>query len=120
MNKGKSKNHLATKKDNGYSIFFHLNNYLKTKSPQVLVISCLLAFIFGILFFNPNISIGGDDAGYIHRAFDFVDKNIFPTFQGPLYPLILSIFISIFGINLLVLKGLSLLFVICHIWIFWS
>lgn len=119
MKKENSKKHLTKQKDIEPSMILLLNNYLKTKSQRVLVISCLLAFVLGILFFDPNISIGGDDAGYIHRAFDFVNKNKFPTFQGPLYPLILSIFISIFGVNLLILKGLSLLFVICHIWLFY-
>ncbi len=81
MKKEKSKKHLAKQKDIGPSMILLLNNYLKAKSQRVLVISCLLAFVLGILFFDPNISIGGDDAGYIQERLILLIKTNFQLFR---------------------------------------
>ncbi len=56
------------------------------------------------------MDIGGDDSGYILRAYDFIHKGEFPSWQGPLFPMILSIFIALFGIKIVMLKFISWVF----------
>ncbi|RLD70249.1 MAG: hypothetical protein DRJ10_20570, partial [Bacteroidetes bacterium] len=61
-----------------------------------------------------KVSVGGDDANYIIKAWDFLNEFKFPSFQGPAYPVFLSLFIWLFGINLPVLKFISALFLLGH------
>lgn len=74
----------------------------------VVGFTALLAF----LHFDPKVSIGGDDSAYIYRTLLFLKKGQFPSFQGPLYPLILTPFVALFGLNLMVLKALSMVFTV--------
>ena len=78
--------------------------------------SIILTTLFGLLFFEPKVSIGGDDSMYINRAYNFIYKGSFPTFQGPLYPIFLSLFIYVAGTKLILLKIISLLCYIGHQW----
>lgn len=73
-----------------------------------------LAFtlLFTLLLFDVKIGPGGDDSAYIMRAYDFIHEFKLPTFQGPLYPVVLSPFVGIFGINLPLLKFLSTIFMV--------
>jgi hypothetical protein len=71
----------------------------------------VLTVIFSLFLFDVKVGPGGDDSAYILRAFDFVHGFKYPSFQGPLYPIVLSPFVAIFGINLLVLKFLSTIFI---------
>ncbi|MCF6241729.1 MAG: hypothetical protein L3J74_10335 [Bacteroidales bacterium] len=73
-----------------------------------------VSFLFTLLLFNLKVSVGGDDANYIIRAYDFIHHFKYPAFQGPLYPMILSIFVGIFGINLPILKFFSTLLLTGH------
>ncbi len=77
-----------------------------------------LTLIFGLLMFDLRVSVGGDDSAYIIRAYDFIHSLKYPSFQGPLYPMVLSIFVLIFGIKLSVLKFISLIFLLIHIFFF--
>lgn len=84
----------------------------KEKSFFILGLSATIMVTF--LLFEPKVSIGGDDSMYINRAFNFIQDGTFPSFQGPLYPLVLSAFIAVLGINVLALKMLSVLFMAGH------
>ncbi len=66
--------------------------------------------LFSMLYFNARVSIMGDDSSYITRAISFWHDGKFPTYQGPLYPVVLSLFIGLFGMNLILLKFTSFLF----------
>ncbi|RLD76284.1 MAG: hypothetical protein DRJ10_13815, partial [Bacteroidetes bacterium] len=83
---------------------------------QSLLFRVLLAitFLFTLLLFDMKVSVGGDDANYIIKAWDFLNEFKFPSFQGPAYPVFLSLFIWLFGINLPVLKFISSLFLLGH------
>ncbi len=72
----------------------------------------ILATIFGLLLFDQRVSPGGDDSTYIIRAYDFIHKFSYPSYQGPLYSIVLSPFVLIFGVNIVVLKALSLVFML--------
>jgi len=78
-----------------------------------------LFLILAFIFFDPKVSIGGDDSEYINRAFSFIKKGQFPTFQGPLYPVVLGIIISIAGLKLTMLKIASILFMLIHFRLFY-
>jgi hypothetical protein len=95
---------------------------LKTskKQKQILALSLVLTTVLGFLFFDANVSTGGDDALYIQRAYDFIHKGAWPEFQGPLYPIFISIFTYVFGINLFVLKVVSLLATLGFLYFFYQ
>lgn len=67
-----------------------------------------LTFIVGALIFNVRVDEGGDDSTYITRAIDLVENGTYPTYQGPLYPMFLALFVTIFGARLMLLKLTSL------------
>ncbi|NQV02118.1 MAG: hypothetical protein HQ542_05710 [Bacteroidia bacterium] len=92
--------------------FERLEKHLFAKQKPVTWVLIILSLIMSILLFDMKISIGGDDASYIARTCRFVDAFVFPTFQGPLYPIILSPFVFLFGINIFLLKLVSVLFLL--------
>jgi len=82
--------------------------FFESKAKVVFWLSFSLAALFSLLLFNFKVSVGGDDSAYIIRAFDFTKDFKYPSFQGPLYPILLSPFIALFGISLPILKFVSL------------
>lgn len=73
-----------------------------------------LTAIMALLLFSVRMNEGGDDSSYICKAADFVERGRYPNFQGPLYPIFLSIVIFLGGgIKLIALKMTSLVLVVC-------
>jgi hypothetical protein len=81
-----------------------------------------ICLIYSLLLFNAKVSDANDDSMYIDAAFQYVKhfKTYFFTANAPLYPLLLSIPVSIFGLNLLILKFLSVILNFLHIIIFYK
>jgi hypothetical protein len=79
-----------------------------------------LTFIFSFLLFDFRVSDGGDDSSYIVRAYDFLKNGIFPTFQGPLYPIVLSIFMKIAGVKVTLFKAVSFVFMLGQFILFYK
>lgn len=77
-----------------------------------LVVSLVFAVIFGTLLFEMKMSIGEDDSAYILAAQKFIDGEAFPAWHGSFYPIFLSFFLKIFGLNILVFKLLSFVMII--------
>ncbi|WP_439181904.1 hypothetical protein [Carboxylicivirga taeanensis] len=75
--------------------------------------------VLSLLLFNLRLSEGGDDSTYIIRAVDFINDGTYPSFQGPLYPMFLSILVALFGVKLWVLKSSSLLLMLSGIYVFY-
>jgi hypothetical protein len=65
--------------------------------------------LVSILLFDPRVSPGGDDSGYILSAHDFLEKFKFPAFQAPLYPVALSLVDMLFGMSVKAFKIFSML-----------
>lgn len=86
----------------------------------ILGTAVLLSVLFAWLIFDYKVSMNGDDSAYIQRAWDFIHKGLFPSFQGPLYPLFLTIPLSIWGLNITVLKCASLICITVSIVIFFK
>ena len=81
------------------SLIESLDNWFAKKGSGIKIAAFSLCILFSLLLFRVRMDIGGDDSGYVLRAYDFIHKGAFPSLQGPLYPLVLSIFISLFGIK---------------------
>jgi len=102
------------------SFFDSMELYFNSKSKVFLWVSLMLSLVISLMLFNIRISDGGDDSYYILRAYQFLNKSMFPTFQGPIYPLFLSIFVWIFGINVTILKFLSLAFILAQLFLLYK
>jgi len=99
------------------STFFEkADSWIVQHSGKVLYACLFLSFVFSILLFDIRFSLAGDDSAYVERAFDFIHHFVFPSFQGPLYPLVLGPFVAVFGINSIPLKSLSLIFMLGFVW----
>lgn len=92
-----------------FSLRNSINRFLEKYLDFFLWIFIGFTVLFAVLLFDPNVSVSGDDAYYIIRASDFIKKLEFPTFQGPLYPMVLSLFVAIGGLNLTLLKSFSMI-----------
>lgn len=79
----------------------------------------LLTMICGLMVFNMRIDEGGDDSTYICRAIDLVERGAYPTYQGPLYPIFLAIFVAIFGTSIAILKCTSFALILVSQYLFY-
>src|SRR4051812_44032460 len=74
---------------------------------------------FAYLHFDARMSFATDDAGYVARAYAFLERGLYPGFQGPLYPLFLALIIKMFGLKIILLKSFSVIFLVLHIAFLW-
>lgn len=95
-----------------------MKSFFERYGTAAFITVLILSLFSGFLLFDLRLSMGGDDSAYIIRGWDLFRKGAFPTFQGPLYPMFLAPFISIFGLNVGLLKTLSLLFLGVHLFFF--
>ena len=72
---------------------------------------CVTALL-SLLLFDVKVSVAGDDSAYVLRAYDLLHQFRFPSYQGPLYPILLTPLIAVFGINIPLLKVFSMLCVL--------
>lgn len=101
-------------------LFERLDQFFDKSGNVFFWISLFFTLLFSFLLFNFRVSEAGDDSAYIFRAFLFVKEFKFPSFQGPLYPIFISFFIWIFGLNITLLKSLSLISIIFHLYFFYK
>lgn len=94
------------------TVFERANKWLLNKEKPILFILFGACLLFCLLLFQARMDIGGDDSAYILRGYDFIHKGVFPSYQGPLYPIVLSLFIAVFGVKVLGLKMLSVVFIL--------
>ncbi|HEY0030442.1 MAG TPA: hypothetical protein VGC65_06770 [Bacteroidia bacterium] len=88
-----------------------LNSWLEKHEKKVFYSLLFLSTLFSLLMFDSKVSDGGDDSSYIERAWSFIHEGKYPYFQGPGYPVALSFFVKLFGLNVVALKMFS---VICQ------
>ncbi|SMO51252.1 Dolichyl-phosphate-mannose-protein mannosyltransferase [Saccharicrinis carchari] len=98
---------------------FRLESWLIQRANSLFYLLLAVFVVFSFLYFNVKPSIAGDDSSYIIRGINFLESGIFPTYQGPVYPLLLSLIILLAGMNLLVLKLSSLVFMVGFIIVFY-
>ncbi len=104
-------------KTNQLSLFERLEAYLSQHHQKIFYFSMAVMAVFALGLFNLRISEGGDDSAYISRAMDLLASGRYPSYQGPLYPMFLSVVLAITGFNLTILKLTSLLFIIVGHWL---
>ncbi len=100
----------------GIPILQQLENWFAAHQRIILPVSLVVSFIFSLLLFDVKISYSNDDSLYIEGAFNF-SQDIHHAFteNAPLYPLLLSIPVKIWGINVILLKSISIIFTLLHI-----
>ncbi len=118
MAKSKSKRQVKTQKNKTEEI--GIDKWAEKHYNKIVWVSVVLSGIFSLFLFDLKIGVGGDDSTYIKRAFDLVKEGTFPSFQGPLYPILLSVFVLFAGINIPLLKSLSFVFIIIGIYFFFK
>ncbi len=89
-----------------------IESWLRDRSALIFYILAGVFVVLSFLFFNVRVSITGDDSTYITRAINFWSSGKFPDYQGPLYPIVLSLFVGVFGMNVILLKLTSFLFLL--------
>ena len=107
-------------KQESKNVFFDsMESFLKKRGLWIFALITLIFTIlcFGLFAIHPDTS--GDDTEYIVRGYNFIHHGSFPSFQGPLYPIFLSLFIWLVGVDLIFLKSISLVCLFVHHWIFY-
>jgi hypothetical protein len=89
-------------------LFDKLTGFFQSKLTLIFWITLGISIIISLLLFDLKVSIGGDDSEYITGAKKFIDGKAFPTWHGSFYPIFLSVFMLIFGVNVTVFKVISL------------
>jgi hypothetical protein len=88
-----------------------LNRWFRQNDYRWLLGVIAVGLISSILSFDIKPSVDGDDTSYVLSAMNIVHSGQLPVgFRTPGYPIVLSSFICIFGVNLVILKATSLLF----------
>ena len=103
------KEHVKTEILEKVNFFFENNN------NKLYYLSLGLCVLFSLLLFSLKISIGADDSEYILSAVKYHRGEAFPEWHGSFYQIFLSFWIWLFGVNLLLLKLLSLIFIVLHL-----
>jgi hypothetical protein len=124
MNKAKKGKHIPPAKTqkpvknvkSQTGVLTRLDNWLEARDKKIFFGLLFFSTLFSLLMFDSKVSIGGDDSGYIERAWAFLHNREFPYYQGPGYPVFLSLFVRLFGLNVIVLKLSS---VLCHFGFVW-
>jgi len=99
------------------SLFEIIDSYLSSRYSWLVWVVLGLVTLFSLVLFDQRISLAGDDSSYIIRAFDFIHSFKYPGFQGPLYPMVLSLVVAVFGISLVPLKIVSLIALVASVFI---
>jgi hypothetical protein len=87
-----------------------ISSFVRRHADALAIAIVVISALTTLLFFNARMNEGGDDSMYICRAYDFIDICKYPNFQGPLYPIFLSVFIRMgFGIFALKMTSVILL-----------
>ena len=97
--------------------YTRINRFFERNERMFFIVSMILGALMSILLFDIKVSLSGDDCDYIINAQNFWREFRFPGFRGPLYPIVLSPFVGVFGIKLLLLKSLSAVFILLSLWL---
>ncbi len=93
-----------------------LEAFFERRLNLVAYILMGVSVLVSLLLFDVKISVGGDDSAYIERAWMFLDEGRYPFYQGPAYPLFLSLIVKLFGVKVVLMKFFSLIFYNLHVW----
>ncbi len=106
----------TSKKASDEGFLGQMELWFEKHNDKIFFILLFFSTLFSLLLFDSKVSPGGDDSSYIERAWLFLHEGKFPYFQGPAYPVFLSLFVKMFGLNVIGLKFFS---VICQFGFVW-
>ena len=93
-----------------------LQKYFYRRRKFYFLLSCGLTLLFAILLFDVKMSNANDDSMYVNLGWRITkDISLMYSANAPLYPLFLSLPISIFGLKIVLLKSLSVVFILLNI-----
>ncbi|MDI9356397.1 MAG: hypothetical protein QM536_05155 [Chitinophagaceae bacterium] len=89
-----------------------IEHWLQKNENKIYTSLFLLCIMSALLLFRVRIDEGGDDSNYIEGGYRYATNffHYYFSFQATGYPLFLAIPISFFGIHVILLKCLSLIF----------
>ena len=96
-----------------------IDSFFEKHEKIFLVLSLSLGAIISILMFDCKVSLSGDDCDYIVNAQHFLNHFTYPGGRGALYPIVLAPFL-VGGLNLILLKSLSAVFIILSMWLLYK
>lgn len=100
------------------TFFEWMEVYLAKNDKKIISIILFFSALLCGLLFDFKISIGHDDALFLEGGWRFAQNffGYFYTANAPLYVMFLSLPIKIFGLNLAILKGFSVVFYLLTIY----
>ena len=96
-----------------------MDSFFEKHEKIFLWLSLSLGAIISVLMFDCKVSLSGDDCDYIINAQQFIKHFTYPGGRGALYPIVLSPFL-IGGLNLILLKSLSAVFILLSMWLMYK
>lgn len=120
MNKEKKVASATLKKTGG--AYGKLESWAAKNDQKIFIVLLFLSILLSLLSFNARISEAHDDALYLEGGWRFVKEypDYFYTQNAPLYPMLLAVFILIFGFKLVLFKLLSVVFSIVGFALFYK
>jgi hypothetical protein len=97
-----------------------VEKFFERNERPLFVASMLLSALMSILLFDVKVSLSGDDCDYLIAADNFWRHFTYPGYHGAFYPIVISPLIGILGIKLLLLKSLSVVFMLLSVWLFYK
>jgi hypothetical protein len=104
------------RKPESQGLLNRLDNYFSGNRNFWFLTCCAVCLLFSILLFDVKISNMNDDAWYVEGAYKLTKdvRNLYAA-NAPLYAFILSIPIRILGVKIILLKSLSVIFMLLQI-----
>jgi hypothetical protein len=97
-------------------LLIRLEQYFKSKRKTYFILGCVLTVFFSVLLFEVKMSNANDDSMYVNVGWRITkDLSAMYSSNAPLYPLFLSIPITLFGLKIILLKSFSVIFILLHI-----
>lgn len=99
-------------------LFDKIDEWIDRKKTVLLYIIFSSCIVFSFLLFSTRISEAHDDSLYMEAGYNYA-KNFttyYYTANAPFYPMFLALPISLFGLNLILLKLLSVAFNFFHLY----
>jgi hypothetical protein len=97
-----------------------IDNFINSKFDLFFVLSAIFSIIIFFKLFDIKVNLAGDDSSYILSGYNFLKDGVFPTWQGSLYPIFLSLIIAVFGISIPALKIFSAIFLLLSFFLFYK
>ena len=108
-----------TNTSNKRDLFEKMNSFFEKYERAFLWLSLSLGALISIIMFDVKVSLSGDDCDYVINAQDFLQHFTYPGGRGALYPIVISPFL-IGGLNLILLKSLSAIFILLSMWLMYK